>query len=418
MSGFVMPSSDAREFDSDESTRSFNEDNVRKDWDDDYFLKLRQNHPRFRGDWYYLALLIEFLDTHALSNENPTNDDLYQREDAWGRQKNKHPLHAMPWPSKSTSFQVSQPSTVHLENADLRGRDLRGLDFRNDHLEGVDLAQARLDDCNLGHTHLERAEFYEASLCNARLIRTYLEGANLVEADLSGANLNGADLTRTDCRGAKGIIFDETRIDQVRLSAGADDPWSILRRKYTGPNLAMILLLTLVFFVPMIAKALLMTQLGAIQDIIESDARLLNEELSGLAPESDWIAHRINGFPKFRRIPVWTALLHIHRGWLHSIPVILLIFYNILGGYLTYSIGLLRNAESWSRVSPSKFDYLCPPREGGVRIGQRRIRPPRPWHVHKVCMYLSWLAFSWAIIVLGSWLWSAYVWLPEAWVGS
>ena len=75
-----------------------------------------------------------------------------------------------------------------LEDANLKGADLRVAD-----LEGADLVLANLEGANLESADLEGADLKYANLEGADLKYANLKGAGLEGADLKYANLKGAD---------------------------------------------------------------------------------------------------------------------------------------------------------------------------------------------------------------------------------
>ena len=88
---------------------------------------------------------------------------------------------------------------INLEKADLRNADLRGVALRESNLANADLSGADLRRTNLQKANFECANFQNANLERANLKGANLKNANLIEADLSfcnceGANLNGAQL--------------------------------------------------------------------------------------------------------------------------------------------------------------------------------------------------------------------------------
>jgi uncharacterized protein YjbI with pentapeptide repeats len=199
-----------------------------------------------------------------------------------------------------------------LRGADLRGADLRGADLSRVDLRGADLRGAGFQEANLGgatlnRSNLQQANFSGADLRGAGIRGADLRGAYLQEAKLAGANLVGADLRGADLRGADlqeavlnravlngaklvranlsgtdldvavggnrlrrlvgrwfplpglhaaPFILDGQRIRGTMFSFASQDPWSILRRTYTGPKLAFIFLATVAGFLPLIAQAL------------------------------------------------------------------------------------------------------------------------------------------------------------------
>lgn len=110
----------------------------------------------------------------------------------------------------------------NLEQADLSGRDLRGVNLAGRNLRGArlfktDLRGAILHDCNLDNAELSaanleganleavsarRAGFGMANLKNASLFRADLSGATLTQADLSHTNLHCANLSEGRLREA------------------------------------------------------------------------------------------------------------------------------------------------------------------------------------------------------------------------
>lgn len=90
--------------------------------------------------------------------------------------------------------------------ADLRGMDLRevnfeGLDLSHAQFAGADLTGAILSGANLAgadlsDTNLNRAKLQEATLVHATLANASLIGASLYQAKLAGAQFHGANLHR------------------------------------------------------------------------------------------------------------------------------------------------------------------------------------------------------------------------------
>ena len=94
-----------------------------------------------------------------------------------------------------------------------------------------------------------------ANLEGASLAYANLRGALLQGAKLKDARLLHADLREADLRGVHGAIFDESKTIYAISGLAAKDPWSILRRKYTGVMLLFHLLLLVTFLFPYVARA-------------------------------------------------------------------------------------------------------------------------------------------------------------------
>lgn len=169
---------------------------------------------------------------------------------------------------------------AHLEKAWLFLAHLEGADLTNAHLEGADLTNARLEKASLWEANLKGANLRYAHLEGADLRHAHLEGADLTDANLEKANLGNANIERANLRGAHleratllveggkssqwDLIWpfypipyklDRNYIRNTEFHSRARDPWSVLRRSYTGSNMVFVLLFTLAAFLPVIAKA-------------------------------------------------------------------------------------------------------------------------------------------------------------------
>jgi len=96
-----------------------------------------------------------------------------------------------------------------LKDADLRGYNLSGADFRCANLYGANFEGANFYDANLIDTNFCGANLEGADLKGADLKGANLYGANLYGANLYGANLYGANLIYTNLYGAEleGVNF-------------------------------------------------------------------------------------------------------------------------------------------------------------------------------------------------------------------
>ena len=124
---------------------------------------------------------------------------------------------------------------IQLDNAYLRGADLKQVWMPQASLRKVNLSEARLSGVNLSEAKLSGARLNEADLSKARL-----SGADLSEADLSRARLNEADLNRTYFSGARlsGADLSGADLRGADLS-GADLSWARLSGAYlSGANLS------------------------------------------------------------------------------------------------------------------------------------------------------------------------------------
>ena len=122
---------------------------------------------------------------------------------------------------------------IQLDNAYLRGADLKQVWMPQASLRKVDLSGADLGEANLSEAKLSGAKLSEANLSRTKLSGADLSGADLREAKLNEADLNrayfngawlsGADLSGADLREAK---LNEADLSWAKLSgaylSGAD----------------------------------------------------------------------------------------------------------------------------------------------------------------------------------------------------
>ncbi len=198
---------------------------------------------------------------------------------------------------------------ANLRRADLQRTDSIGtVDFSHVRLEGACLNEAGLFEAKLDNAKLMNAQLSSTNLRHASLVGANLEGAhmqgahldcaNLRSAFLKGADMEGADLqfadlsnafrkrTRlptpinaryVDLTTASGYVLDGDDISTWRFPAGTafklpswlrvlfhphgeeatySDPWSQLRRSYTGVMTAFHAVFALVAFAPYLFRAL------------------------------------------------------------------------------------------------------------------------------------------------------------------
>jgi len=224
----------------------------------------------------------------------------------------------------------------------------------------ADLRGASLAGCTLPDSHLVLADMRNAILDHADL-----KGANLQHASFDDATLAGADLERADLRFATGIRFNNTLLRGARLSPHAGDPWSVLRRQYTGTMFSIHLMLFFLFLVPYVARTAMWlgVQRAEVQlAAVRNQALVLAAQQGGPARS----AQVENVLAQMRLTPclapecqewrVWHVLLGLDRGWSHAHLVALalaLVVYNLARALLTWRVGVLRDAEDRSGYTPS-----------------------------------------------------------------
>lgn len=282
-------------------------------------------------------------------------------------------------------------SGASLSGANLSESRLSRADLSGAKLDGAKLDWAALDSANLSHASMVGASLYDAELSGADLLRAKLAGARLTgaslrNAELSFSDLNGAMLKYADFDGAnltdaEGVKLDLTRVRNARFSPIAADPWSVLRRRYTGVLFSFNLLLLVVFFTPYLLRAMMWIGVNRSQTaIIETTARLreASERLRSAGDShAEWLAAAAERVSRVqpclaghcREWSVWQILIGMDRGPLQWVLALSLIVYNLFRGLLTWHVGPLADEEQRSGYSPEASDYeWCTPLHRAVRV--------------------------------------------------
>ncbi len=158
---------------------------------------------------------------------------------------------------------------------------------------------------------------------------------------LADESLDGIDL-----RSAYNFRLNGNSIVGTRFSPNSNDPYSILRRKYTGAKFTLVLLFTVVTFLPFVSKAITFSILGDGQELVISSGLLNRDEVE-----------------QIRSATKATNTLSIVSGWTSenreaAVTISVLIFlYNLLRGWVTLSMVALREAEERSQHAPTVSDY-------------------------------------------------------------
>ena len=236
---------------------------------------------------------------------------------------------------------------TNLEGANLLNAKLKGAILSWAKLEGTNLINANLKEANLGNANLEGADLRMAKLEGAILRNANLEGAVLDDAKLEGANLSDAninnidilytDLRGADLRGAKNVVFDQTLIEGCLLSPNSDEPWTVLRRNYTGSKLLFHLLLLIAFLIPLVSKTFLWNA------VAQGEAFIDNPAIEAL-PER-YVISLLVGMPGSRE--AWVSMDTV---WF--VASLLVIAYNAARALLTINVGHMREELESTGTSP------------------------------------------------------------------
>ena len=280
---------------------------------------------------------------------------------------------------------------ARLEGANLRKASLKEADLTLAHLKETNFIHARLKSANLHEANLEKANLSWAHLENAALSYVKLGGATLFGAHLEGASLRSANLSNTDLRDCKGLRFDDTLVLRSRLTPRpgnffsrllpwfiynpVTDPWSELRRAYTGPNFLLTLLALIAFLLPYVVQIAAWRSVNLAQELTQqtlSDLRIDYETLAARGAISPSAAHVLESSlmnleqydtclaESCTRYRIWQLLIGWNKGWLFVALALAVLLYNGVRYYLTQTIAAFREEEERSGYTPSLRAYFTP----------------------------------------------------------
>lgn len=383
------------------STVAFNRDWAIADFGSEYIERLESWHRlakrEFTGDWWeYVFLLmcadLEIDGTHEI--ENAVKLDCYHSVRRRGVGGFARHLEGMLFDDEDLSW-------LSLVNTRLDGSRFSGCILRS-----VYMPECYLNDVYISHCDMSEIDLSWSELNGARITECDLSGANLADTLMNGTSISHVDMTGADLRRSEGGRCDEWLVRDLRIEADAPDPWSVLRRTYTGPWFFIHAAFLAVFAAPYVIRACTLTMVADTWQAVED---LTGSTLSSVAT-----------------VPAWHVLIGLDQGWPTVAIGCVLVAYNILRGYLTLRVGMLRDAEERSGVSPALSDYMGARIvldknmfDAGAEFGRRiwprikfRILPKKPdlspldwpdpaefaafgyWRLHRISRWLMWISFA------------------------
>ena len=269
---------------------------------------------------------------------------------------------------------------ANLTKADLGGADLTNADLTRANLMNANLGSAVLREAGLREADLMGANLGEADLREADLTKADLREAGLEEADAQGAVAVGAKLESAAVEGAifvgaslldvHGLLLDGNQIRGAKFSPRAGDPWSVLRRNYTGTRLLFHLLLLALFVLPYFARILMWAGVNQAQRAIVHSTTTLQVVSDDLQDRGDPNAQALAQVTEqlsqiqpclakeCKDYYVWQLLLGVDQGAYLWLLAIALITYNLIRAVLTRSVGPLRDEEERTGYAPALKSYL------------------------------------------------------------
>ena len=278
-----------------------------------------------------------------------------------------------------------------LQNADFTGKAI-GTNFSRATLSDVIFDDALLWSCNFSGAVLQSCSFKGAKFAELSEKRYFLkkpkvlrsagfENVRASDCDFQQASFSKISLWQNqfvncDFRRAAGVVLDNNVLRNSLFSPYAGDDWSVLRRHYTGANMAFLLLASLIFFLPWALDAAYWVNLGRFENtlaekIAHAEAVVEQAELSERAKTSmQALSERlvdpnvgacVGDAPNAKKSefdqcrPVWQILLGWHEEgvWAAFISGFLLLFNGLRLG-LTWLIAPLRDEERRSSHTPPR----------------------------------------------------------------
>ena len=204
---------------------------------------------------------------------------------------------------------------------------------------------------------------------------------------------------------------------QLRIEGTASDPWSTLRREYTGPRYLVHLLLTIAFLLPF---AISVFHLSAVDEAYRTISTLAaeraGEPIDSAIPRAA-LRESVEAFDRHHvRVPSAAVLLGWPQGWWFLAMTAVVVAYNAMRVVLTIGIPrywpggvtALRDAEERSHITPSLEEYYGPlhPLTDGYKrhvLGWRKVEgalvpPERQYEKFtKAVKEAAWLTWVWAV---------------------
>lgn len=360
-------------YDDTESQQAFFEEKARSAFGDKFVDRLMSQMFTFRGDWWAFAMLARCM--QAARELDPDGND--PKRYAWWNRFVAQPTlpathlegiqlfrgdlrHAL---LAHAHLEHAQLSYARLEHAVLDNARLNHAKLNSSYLQHARITAAELRHADLSMAHLDHASFTASQLNNAILDGTYLVRTGLVMADMSHVRmwsahagftqLRHARFDHADVRGTDGLLFDECPVERLHIEGNASDPWSVLRRTYTGPRYFVHLMLLIAFLIPFAVRVFQLSAISEAQSAIAT-AAAAQQDMPWRTQLEAWI----EGFEgTHHQIGAWWVLIGGDKGLFFVALTLTLVVYNACRGLLTWNVSSLRDAEERSRITPSLVDY-------------------------------------------------------------
>jgi len=292
---------------------------------------------------------------------------------------------------------------------------LSDVEFRGN-LTAINFGRARLTNvifydnipfrnCHFQNAELESCRFEEGRFTSCDLSRGKFRSVIFRGVDFGRSATYLAEFVNCDMRKTRGLRLDENLLSQSIFSAYAREPWSRLRRSYTGPKMAFNLIFLATFFTPLMISSFSWLEMNHAEQIANSEIVALRGRLVGQLSKSGMRADLQEALIKeldsfklcpdggCRRYQIWELLLGFQRAGAFWIFSALLVAYNAARFVLTLLVGPLRAEEDRSSLSPPRYPAVSPE-------GCWWLRRARQLFSLKTC-YAWLIPIHWFVVVAG-----------------
>lgn len=292
---------------------------------------------------------------------------------------------------------------INLKGADLSGAHLELANLSRAHLEGANLQWAHLEGANLSWAHLKGAKLWDANLERTRLddvLGMRLDRCFTLHTRFSPA-ASGSFFARFRLAFARWKGRDPNKAVREKLIVVASaflnssEPWSMLRKNYSGAMVIVHLALFALFLAPYVGRTIWWVTVSEMESRVRDVLLEVREE--GEPSAVLFVANRISRsdalFQPENAYAVWQLLLGWNKGPLSLGVVLLLIFYNVARYLLVRMVAPLRDEEERTGWSPAVGDYA--------------------WMLwpHRIVNGLFLVALSLFLVDMARWLGSTVYWM-------
>jgi hypothetical protein len=239
-----------------------------------------------------------------------------------------------------------------------------------------------LEKCKLPNAELESCRFDEGVFNCSDLSRAKFRRVNFRGVDFGYSSVQFAEFENCDLRDARRLRFDDNLLLHSTLSPYIREPWSRLRRSYTGPKMAFNLIFLATFFTPLLLSSFLWLELNHAERIVGAAIDAVRASLVNSLSESgaagELIRSVVRRLDEFKlcqsssctKYHIWELLIGVQRHGLFWLFSALLIAYNAGRLVLTLFVSPLRAEEDRSSHTPPRWPVFAAEGKWCVRVAR------------------------------------------------